>query len=451
MIDLSTLCGQSQYKTAAVFGLGVSGMASVVALVKGGFNVLVWDDNEAQRIKAQEYGAEICDMVNNFPVNTDFLVLSPGVPLTHPEPHAVVKAAQVAGVEILCDIELLHRAMPHIKKIGITGTNGKSTTTALIGHILKEAGSDVDVGGNLGIPALAFNMLGDDGIYVIEMSSYQLDLCPTFTPDISILLNITPDHLDRHGGIDGYATAKARIFGDNSVMICSTDDTYSRHIFENTSAAEKIALSIKEDDTPIDLSNAPALRGEHNKQNALAAYYACRAAGLSDQDIQKGINSFPGLDHRQKLVRQLKGIDFVNDSKATNDEAAAKALSSFNNIYWIAGGRAKGKDYPECAQYFDRIQKAYLIGEGAADLDTTLSEHDVPTSVCKILHAAVFHAYEDARADIDSGKVDHAVILLSPACASWDQFNNFEQRGLVFVECVNYLPQRLPEKFCEDA
>lgn len=457
MLDLSRLKNNIGNKPVAVFGLGVSGMASCVALIRSGFRVLVWDDQEAQRETAAEYGAEICNMVTDMPEDTAFLVLAPGVPLTHPEPHDVVKKAKALGIEILSDIELLHRAAPDVKTIGITGTNGKSTTTALIGHIIIEAGIKTEVGGNLGLPALAFENLGEDGIYVIELSSYQLDLCPTFCPDISILLNITPDHLDRHGDIHGYAKAKSRIFGKNSIAICSIDDTYCRQVLKDAPSETKIPISLDNNeadifmkdgimhngDISIDFNDVQNLKGQHNHQNMMAAYAACRAAGLNMEQIKAGIHSFPGLDHRQKTVRQIQGITFVNDSKATNDEAAAKALSSFDNIYWIAGGRAKGRDYPECSKYFDRIRHAYLIGEGAEDLALVCDKNNIANTHSKILHAAVFAAYEDALDDIKNGRVDHAVVLLSPACASWDQFKNFEQRGLVFVECVDYLPKKL--------
>lgn len=458
MIDLSRLKKDIGDCPVAVFGLGISGMASTAALIKSGFDVLVWDDNAEQRQAAEDLGARACDLMSAMPADTAFLVLAPGVPLTHPEPHDVVKKAHELNVEILSDIELLHRAHPDVTTIGITGTNGKSTTTALIGHILKEARKTLDVGGNLGLPALAFNDLNTDGFYVLELSSYQLDLCPTFKPDISILLNITPDHLERHGGIDGYATAKSRIFGSDSIAICSVDDPHSKSVFLNAPSSEKISISlhaqsadiyIKNDtlfdqDIQIDLSDLATLKGAHNHQNIMAAYAACRAAGLSANVIQNALGNFPGLDHRQKLVRTIDGITFINDSKATNDEAAVKALSSFDHIYWIAGGRAKGTEYPECIKYFDRINHAYLIGEGAEDLMRVCTKHNVPYTHSKILHAAVFKAYEDALQDIKSGKIDRATVLLSPACASWDQFKNFEQRGQVFVECVEYLPHKLP-------
>ena len=459
MIDLSGLLSTYGQRPAVVYGLGVSGLASVVALTRSGFQVIAWDDNEKARDAAAQYGAELIDVAQDFPLNAAFLLLSPGIPLTHPQPHPVVKSAQQHRIEILCDIELLHRATPGIEKIGITGTNGKSTTTALIGHILQEAGRSVDIGGNLGIPALALNSLDDNGIYILEMSSYQLDLCPTFRPDIGVLLNITPDHLDRHGGIEGYAKAKSHIFGQDTIAICGLDDDYCREIAASNPARQTITFSTHNADADIypdnnnlrtsegdvTLESYPNLRGEHNLQNIMAAFIACREAGLMTSEIKSGLATFPGLEHRQKRVRHLKGIDFINDSKATNDEAASKALSAYHeNIYWIAGGQAKGPEYPKCRPYFDRIRHAYLIGEGAADLKKNLDAQNIPSTHSKILHAAVFQAYEDARADIDAQKIDHAVILLSPACASWDQFANFEQRGQIFTECVNYLPQRLP-------
>ena len=429
MIDLSHLKSD---KPVGVFGLGVSGMASLKALREADFTVYAWDDNSGRQDEAKAMGAKVQGLSEDMPEDLDFLVLAPGVPLTHPEPHDVVKKAKLHNIEILSDIELLFRARPKATYIGITGTNGKSTTTALIGHILKSAGQRVQVGGNIGIPALSLDPLEQGEIYVLELSSYQLDLCPTFVPDIAVLLNITEDHLDRHGGMKGYAASKAQIFGDHSYNIISTDDEYCRDI------AKKLPLQntqIFTSDQQIDLTltDLPALKGAHNIQNAMAAYYACKKTGLDDSQIEDGLRSFSGLKHRQNIVRDIDGITYINDSKATNDEAAAKALSSFDYpIHWIVGGQSKGDKYPACLPYFDRIETAYVIGEDTAALETYLSRHNVEYEICKTLETAVQKAYVSANPP--------ATVLLSPAAASWDQYKNFEERGDHFETLVQDLP-----------
>jgi UDP-N-acetylmuramoylalanine--D-glutamate ligase len=429
MIDLSSL---KSNKPVAVFGLGVSGMTSLKALVQSGFDVFAWDDNEDKRNAAIAYGAKICDLVQDMPADLSFLVLSPGVPLTHPKPHEVVLKAQSRGIEILSDIELLYRANPKATYIGITGTNGKSTTTALIGHILKLTDNHkVEVGGNIGTPALALNGLDESDIYVLELSSYQVDLCPTFKPDISILLNITPDHLERHGGIDGYANTKAKIFGPNSYNIIAADDIYCQNILKSLPPENTQSFTMN-DSLDIDLTNLPCLRGVHNIQNAMAAYFACKKAGLSNDQIENGLRSFAGLKHRQNLVRTINGVAYINDSKATNDEASAKALSSFDApIFWIVGGQSKGPEYPACRPYFERVKTAFIIGEDTDDLKRYLSTHNVNFEVCHTMDTAVEKSYLAAAKG--------ATVLLSPAAASWDQYKNFEHRGDHFEKLVNQL------------
>jgi UDP-N-acetylmuramoylalanine--D-glutamate ligase len=457
MIDLSLLKPDFGARPVAVFGLGLSGMATVKACLSAGFTVHVWDDDPEKRDTAAALGAVAVNLIDDMQPDSACLVLAPGVPLTHPAPHPVVNKARSLDVEILSDIELLGRATPDIKKIGITGTNGKSTTTALIGHILNEDGYENAIGGNLGPPALGLEMQSNDGVYVLEISSFQLDLCPDFTPDIAVLLNITPDHLDRHGDLDGYIACKKRILRGSGSAIISIDDELCRTIAQNLDNREVITIAndqkadiftknkiLHHKDITIDLSHLPALKGTHNQQTAMAAYAACRQLGLSVDAITHGLQSFPGLPHRQHIVREVNGITFINDSKATNDEAASKALGTYQNIYWIAGGKAKGASYPECEKYIDRICHAFLIGEAAKDMADWLTHQTVPHMDCQIMHNAIYEAYEKASHDINAGLIEHAVVLLSPACSSFDQFINFEQRGQVFVECADHLPAYLP-------
>lgn len=457
MIDLSCLKTTYQERPVAVFGLGLSGMASVKACLAAGLAVHIWDDNAERRAAAEALGAIAVDLAQDMPANTACLILAPGVPLTHPKPHPVVDQARALNVEILSDVELLARATPKVRKIGITGTNGKSTTTALIGHILSEAGYETAIGGNLGPPALGLPALSEQGVYVLELSSFQLDLCPEFAPDIAILLNLSPDHLDRHGSFDNYIKAKKRILRGSGSAIISTDDAPCSAIAGNLKNRDVITIAhdhkadiftkdkiLHDKSVTLDLSKLPTLKGTHNHQNCMAAYAACRKLGLSPAVIFKAFESFPGLPHRQYLVRQIGDITFINDSKATNDEAASKALGTYQNIYWIIGGKAKGTDYPECEKYVDRVCHAYLIGNITDDLTKWLGHQAVPHTDCGTMDKAVTKAYHKARADIAAGLIEHAVILLSPACASFDQFVNFEQRGQVFAECVQALPADLP-------
>ena len=382
--------------------------------------------------------------------------------------------APVAGDnEILCDVELLARSRGRSSFIGVTGTNGKSTTTALVGHILSLAGRKVAMGGNLGTPALALESLGTDGIYVLEMSSYQLELAPSMSFDIGVLTNITPDHLERHGGLAGYIAAKKRIFRHRSAAstaVIGVDEAPSRAIHEELAAkAEQRVVPVSAEgviaggiyvrdgrlvddedgsqDEVADLAAIPSLPGRHNWQNAAAAYAATRAAGVSPARIAASLGSFPGLAHRQELVAVIDGIRFVNDSKATNADAAAKALVCYERIYWLAGGRAKEGGIEPLAPYFGRIAHAYLIGEAANTFAKTLAGK-VPTTLARTLAAAFEAASRDARREQGPG----AVVLLSPACASWDQFASFEARGEAFKALVARLPgEREPPLAAEAA
>ncbi|MCG8544163.1 MAG: UDP-N-acetylmuramoyl-L-alanine--D-glutamate ligase [Alphaproteobacteria bacterium] len=457
MIDLSTYRG----RTVAVMGLGKSGLVSARALLRGGATVLAWDDGAESRDAAAAEGIPVVDLVAAPFEPVDALVLSPGIPHTFPTPNPVAVRARDAGCRIIGDIELLARAQPAAHFIGITGTNGKSTTTALIGHILSQAGRTVEIGGNLGMPALDLAPLDADGSYVIEMSSYQLELTDPVPFEIAVLLNISADHLDRHGGMDGYIAAKRRIFDGQEAghtAIIGIDDDHCRRIHDDLAARRRqrvVAISSRtraaggvyavdrflyddldgENQPLLFLDDVPTLPGTHNAQNACAAYAAARAAGLAPNVICDAIRTYPGLAHRQELVAEIDGIRYVNDSKATNADAAARALSCYDNIYWIAGGLPKEDGLAAVMPLLSRVRHAYLIGDAAAVFDKTL-RNEIATTVCGDLTKAVDAAHNQAQRD----RRQDAVVLLSPACASFDQYPNFEARGLAFTRAVAALP-----------
>ncbi|ODN71560.1 UDP-N-acetylmuramoyl-L-alanine--D-glutamate ligase [Methylobrevis pamukkalensis] len=438
----------------AVFGLGGSGLATARALVAGGALVAAWDDNAESVDKASAEGIPTADLTD-----ADFsafvaLVLSPGVPLTHPKPHWTVDKAKAAGIEVIGDIELFARerrkVSPASPFIAITGTNGKSTTTALIAHMLRAAGRDVQLGGNIGVPVLELDPLAPDRSYVIECSSYQIDLSPTVDPTVGVLLNLTEDHLDRHGTMEHYAAVKERLIQNAGLAVIGIDDEYSTAIADRREASGKPLKristrgSVKEgiwaigqrvvepiglaQTVILDLSQHPVLRGVHNAQNTAAAVAATRAVSLGLDEVRSGIMSFPGLAHRMEPVGRIGDVTIVNDSKATNADAAARALASFQQIRWIAGGKPKTGGIESLAPFFPRIAKAYLIGEAAEAFAATL-EGRVPYEICGTLDVAVPTAIEEALTDpTGSG----GVVLLSPACASFDQFRNFEIRGDAF-------------------
>ncbi len=450
-----------QGEDVAVLGLARSGLAAAAALQRGGARVLAWDDAPARRDAAAAAGVPIVDLAARDWRGVKALVLSPGIPHTYPAPHPIAARARAAGAPIIGDIELLARTRREARYVGITGTNGKSTTTALIGHILKAAGRKTAVGGNLGTPALALDALGADGTYVLEMSSYQLELTESLAFDVAVLLNITPDHLDRHGGMSGYVAAKRRIFahqGKAQAAVIGVDDELSRAIARELAAAggpRVIPISAEarapggvyvEDGSLIDdiahaatpvleLSRAVRLPGSHNWQNAAAAYAAARCFGVEAAEAVAAIVSFPGLAHRQELVATIGGVRYVNDSKATNADAAAKALACYDRIYWIAGGLAKEGGIAALAPFFPRIRHAFLIGKASEEFAATLEGH-VPFTRCGELAKAVAAARDAASAERQPG----AVVLLSPACASFDQFANFEERGDSFRRLVAALP-----------
>ncbi len=452
-------------KTVAVFGLGRTGLTAARALIAGGAKVALWDEKPESREAAAAEGFPVVDLQAADWSQFAALMLSPGVPLTHPKPHWTVGKAKAAGVEILGDVELFARtvnAAPVHKRpkiIAITGTNGKSTTTALIGHLCASAGRDTRVGGNIGLGVLGLEDMHGGAVYVLELSSYQLDLTSSLKPDAVVLLNISPDHLDRHGGMDGYIAAKRRIFlnqGKGDTAIIGVDDPWCQQICTEITAANRRTIwpisagkamgrgvyalqGVLYDATGervvemADLLRARSLPGRHNWQNAAAAYAAARAIGIPAHDAVEGLMTFPGLAHRMETVGKIGRVRFVNDSKATNADAARQAMSSYPKFYWIAGGVAKAGGIDDLKDLFPRIAKAYLIGEAANVFAVTLAgKADVKMS--GTLEKAVQQAYADAAA---SG--EDAVVLLSPACASFDQFSDFEARGEAFRAAVNGL------------
>ena len=433
MVDLSKFVESLDGKAIYVYGLGQSGLSSVEALIQSGAKVYAWDAKEEQRTKAHDVGSEIADEDSIDYNLIGSLLLSPGIPLTHPEPHPVVTKAKEHDIEIVGDIEVLGRVLPdYIRTVGITGTNGKSTTTALLGHILSECNVNSMIAGNIGTPVLGLDIQEDLEVLVLEMSSYQIDLCPSFHPNIGILLNISPDHIDRHGSLDQYAAVKAKIFGHHTRPIISVDDQLSEEIFDVEAELGKapVLLSTK-GSLPFETDRLKTLAGKHNHQNALAAYYVCLQLELSHEDIINAMESFPGLAHRQEIVKVIGNISFINDSKATNAEATAKALSTYENIYWILGGQSKDGGLKGLEEYADKIKKAYLIGEAAEEFTAWCEGEKIPFDRSAELSKAVVNAYKDAR-----NQGEPSIILLSPACASWDQFKSFEHRGDVFKDLV---------------
>lgn len=453
MVPITTFAG----KRVAVFGLGGSGLSTASALATGGADVLVWDDNDDRVKAAQEMGLSAQDLRQVDFSTLNALVLAPGVPLTHPVPHWTADTANAAGIEIIGDIELFCRERtahaPDSPFVAITGTNGKSTTTALIAHILKQAGRSVEMGGNIGTAILSLKPAATGRIHVVECSSYQIDLAPSLAPSVGVLLNVSPDHLDRHGTIENYAAIKARLVTKSDAAIVGTDDRFSAKVADDVEASsgELTRIGIRNpvsrgimlqdgwlvetvDGTEqklFELSTAPNLRGAHNAQNAGAAFAACRYCGLNDPDIVSGLVSFPGLVHRMETIATEGRIRLVNDTKATNADAAERALLSFDHIYWIAGGVPKSGGIADLANHFPRIAKAYLIGEARDEFAATLKGH-VPTELFDSLEDATTAAIKDARNDAAAD----ITVLLSPACASFDQFSNFEQRGEAFRAAV---------------
>ncbi|RIK97024.1 MAG: UDP-N-acetylmuramoyl-L-alanine--D-glutamate ligase [Proteobacteria bacterium] len=464
MIPVTSFAG----RTVAVFGLGGSGLASCRALVAGGARVIAWDDSAGRVTDAASAGFATADLRGIDWTDVAALLLAPGVPLTHPAPHWSVLAARAANVEVIGDIELFCRERarhaPDAPFVAITGTNGKSTTTALIAHLMRHAGHDVQMGGNIGTAILSLAPPRRGRVHVVEMSSYQIDLCPSLAPSVGILLNISEDHIDRHGTLSHYAAVKERLIAgvqDNGAAIVGVDDDFAQAIADRAEQAGRpvVRVSVRrplsdgiyvDHETVVRASGGTrtevariggigSLRGLHNAQNAACATATALALGVEAVTIQAGLRSFPGLAHRMEQIGRQANVLFINDSKGTNADATARALASLDDIFWIAGGKAKSGGIASLTEYFPRIRKVYLIGEAAPEFARTLNE-TVPHVVSGTLEAAV----EEAARDASASGLAAPVVLLSPACASFDQFRNFEVRGARFRELVEALPGIAP-------
>jgi UDP-N-acetylmuramoylalanine--D-glutamate ligase len=446
--------------SVALFGLGGSGLITAQALVAGGAIVAAWDDNEAARETAASRGIAVVDLRDADWSNFSALILAPGVPLTHPVPHWSVGKAKDAGIEIIGDIELFCRERaaiaPDAPLIAITGTNGKSTTTALIAHLLKDAGRDMQLGGNIGTAILALDPPAQGRYHVIEVSSFQIDLAPSLAPSIGVMLNLTPDHIDRHGTIENYAAIKERMIAAADLAVIGVDDAFSAGMASRRDQAGKASVRISvesvlpnglyADGTKImfahkrkrieaaDVDGIGALRGRHNAQNAAAAIAVVTSLGVGVGTLRIGIRTFGGLPHRMEEIGRIGRVLFINDSKATNADSTEKALAAFErDIYWIVGGKSKEGGIEPLKPYFPRIAKAYLIGASSDDFAATLGE-DVRHVQAGTLDVAVQMALDDA------GRANEGVVMLSPACASYDQYKNYEQRGDHFRALVEALP-----------
>ncbi|MDO9370404.1 MAG: UDP-N-acetylmuramoyl-L-alanine--D-glutamate ligase [Sphingopyxis sp.] len=420
----------------AVLGLARSGLATVEALIASGAGVTAWDDREEARDDAMALGADIGNPLEIDLIGFAGVVVSPGVPLNR---HRIAAHARDAHVPVIGDVELFAEAradLPPHKLVGITGTNGKSTVTALVTHMLESAGIPTLMGGNIGLPILSRDPLADGGVYVLELSSYQIDLSHSLACDVAVLTNLTPDHLDRYDGFAGYAASKARLFGlqhRDQVAIVAVDDDPSKMIASRIN--HRLHRVSGKDIDPVDQMRWPALQGPHNAQNAVCAIAVCRVLGLNDEQIERGLASYKSLPHRMELVGEVAGVRWFNDSKATNSASAAPALAAFppapdQRLHWIAGGQAKGDGLAACRPWFGHIKQVYLIGEAmksfAAEIDGALAVD---------LSGDMASAVARAAAAAKPGDI----VLLSPACASFDQFKDYEQRGDVFRSLVQAL------------
>jgi UDP-N-acetylmuramoylalanine--D-glutamate ligase len=421
-------------RSYAVYGLARSGLATVEALQASGASVMAWDERAEAR-GALPTAVRIADPLTTSLEGFSGIVVSPGVPINR---HPIAERARQAGVPLIGDIELFAQAragLPPHKVVGITGTNGKSTTTALVHHILKTAGVPTTMGGNIGLPILAQEPLPEGGVYVLELSSYQIDLTQSLDCDIAVLLNITPDHLDRYASFQAYSASKRRLFLMQSsahLALLSEQDREAdevgyqlEHEFERWHNVQQFHGG-----TVPDQSRWPSLQGPHNAENSAAAIAACRALGIFEEVIEAALMTYPGLPHRMERVAEKGGVLFVNDSKATNPTSTAPALAAYPAVHWILGGLPKGDDLDACEPYLSHVRAAYTIGE-AGPMFARLLADKVPVSECEKLDRAVSAAAEKAR----SGET----VLLSPACASFDQFKDYESRGEAFRALVEAL------------
>lgn len=428
----------------AVLGLGKAGLPALAALTAMGADVTGWDDREPAREAAAAAGFRIAPPKM---AGLEALVISPGIPHLLPRPHPLAAEARAAGVAILTDAELLYRAVrragSQARFAGITGTNGKSTATALLAHILAGAGRPVAAGANLGPAALSLPLLPDEGVYVLEMSSYMLERIATLRFDAAAMLNLSLDHLDRHGDMAGYARAKRHVFDRQTardLAVVGIDDALSREMAEELRAAPAKLRTISShdqqadlhpvgtrlldgEDVIVDLARARALPGAHNAQNAAAAAALAAHLGVSRAEIAKGMLSYPGLPHRIETICTVRGVTFVNDSKGTNADSTERALDCYERVIWIAGGMSKAGGIEPLVPWFGRVALALLIGRDSALFAKTLAAHGVAFREVGTLERAVAEGWKEARSGLAP------VVLLSPACASWDQFTGFEQRG----------------------
>jgi UDP-N-acetylmuramoylalanine--D-glutamate ligase len=443
-------------KKIVVFGLARSGLAAVAWLLEHGAHPIAVDSDIGKQKQALALGAQVSSFDQLFWMDVAAVIQSPGIPISHPlSQHALHQ-----GIPVLSDCELFRQANPEAFIVGVTGTNGKSTTTVLIGHILKQASYPVAIGGNIGIPVLSLPSLGEKGIYVLELSSYQLELSNSLNVNIVAWLNISEDHLERHGSMDQYVQAKYKIFQhvkQAPKAVIGIDDVYSHEIYGKHRAVSShitIPVSCKtqleeglwvhdhhlydcdhgQQQMISDLAQYTQLQGLHNYQNVAVAYGVCMQLGLTSTQILEGISTFPGLEHRQEWIAEIDGVVFINDSKATNAEATSKALSVYTSVYWIAGGVPKSDGIDSLKPYFPQIREAFLFGQAETEFATTL-DGAVPYSLCQTLDVAVKRAYEAVKKSV-GGK---GVILFSPACASFDQFQDFEHRGRTFKHLVYQL------------
>ena len=421
-----------------ILGLGLSGMAATRALSAAGAGCFLHDDNRQAPHPLPE-GAAVADW-RDWPWDRlDAMVISPGIPHAHPQPHPAAARAATAGVPVVSEVELAMRAAPKARIVAVTGTNGKSTTTALIGHCLEAAGRPVAVGGNIGEAACALTDPGPDGVIVLELSSYQLETTPSLRADIALLLNITPDHLQRHGGMDGYVAAKARILDavpTDGLAVFASDEAPVSTLACAFAAGGGNGATVLVSDAPAAVDAVAALAGPHNALNAAAAAACLRGLGLTADEIETGMAGFTGLAHRLQPVASHGPITFVNDSKATNGVAAACALAAYDSIYWIAGGEAKEDGLGPAANATTNVERAYLIGSAAPDFEKTLQGR-VPTMRAGDLETATAAAFCDAAAATPAD--GSATILLSPAAASFDQFDSFVARGDAFCAIAHRL------------
>lgn len=468
---MTTTLTHAAGKRFAVFGLARSGIVAAQALAAGGGHVACWDDGVGGREAAAKAGLPLVDLQTANWSAFDALVIAPGVPLTHPKPHWAVEKAKAAGIEVIGDIELFFRERakiaPHAPVVAITGTNGKSTTTALTAHVLRELGYDVQMGGNIGVGVLSLAPPADNRIHVMELSSFQIDTTPTLNPTVGVLLNVTPDHLDRHGTVEAYAAVKERLVAGASRAVIALDDDITRNAAKRLSVdkpvypfstrgkprgdrpfwsdgAKLMTFDAAREQCVADLSGIGSLRGTHNAQNALAVLAALRALDEAcprlslwqPAKLQAALKTFPGLVHRMEQLGHAGKVLIINDSKATNADSTEKALAAFDrDIYWIAGGTPKEGGISPLTAYFPRVAKAYLIGMCAPEFAATL-EGKVAYEMSGTLDVALASAVRDAAA---SGGAE-PVVLLSPACASYDQFKSFEHRGDAFRALAAQLP-----------